>query len=251
MKKFSLLVLSLLICSGTFCQETIDIEMEKEAIIAVINAETQAYYDRDFEAYAATWKHDESDLDIRAGKASFGITFGWEGPSSGMKEFFKNNPEPAENVEVKKNFKIKVYKDCAWATFNQETHNSEGEIVTSAFGTNFLEKTNGEWKIVYLTRLSISSYYDDFKEIQLSKEEITKYLGKYELQPGFILSVFYEDDHLYTQATGQDKFEIFASGDNKFFTKDFSAQIEFNMENEEVVGATIIQNGENEAKKIE
>lgn len=251
MKKFSSLVLLLAACTGAFCQEHIDTEKEKEAIIAVINAETQAYFDKDFDAYAGVWKHDASLIDIRAFKNNFGVTFGWDLQGSGMKATFENDPEPAKNVEVKKNFRIKVYDDCAWAVFDQDTYNAEGEIVGSALGTNFLEKEDGQWKIIYLTRLNISSYYDDFKEIELSEEEIIKYTGTYEFGPGNISSLYNMGNHLYVQATPEYKFELFPMGGNRFYVKDFYAVIEFNMENDRVVSMTTMQNQEYVAKKIE
>lgn len=251
MKTFTWILSALLFCTGAFCQVAPDMEKEKEAIIAIIKAETQSYCDRDFEAFAATWKHDESVLDVRTSKTSYGISFGWEGSGATMEEFFKNNPEPIENMEVKKNFNVQVKDNFAWATFDQDTYNGEGEIVSSNFGTNILEKIDGNWRIVYLTRLNRSSYYDDFKEIQLPVEVLNKLTGKYEIQPGFILSVFTEGNRLMGQASGQPAFEFFAMAEDRFFTKDFYAQIEFISENGKVVSLKITQAQVTEAKKIE
>lgn len=251
MKTFAWILPVMLFCTGALCQVAPDMEKEKEAVIAVIKAETQSYCDRDFEAFAATWKQDESVLDVRISKTAYGITFGWEGTGATMEEFFKNNPEPIENMEVKKNFKVQVKDNFAWATFDQDSYNGEGEIVFSAFGTNILEKIDGNWRIVHLTRLNRSSYYDDFKEIQLPVEVLNKLAGKYEIQPGFILTVFTEGDRLMGQATGQPAFEFFAMAEDRFFIKDFYTQIEFNSENGKVVGLTLTQGQVTEAKKIE
>ena len=249
MKKYSFLLLSLGICSGALCQAIVD--LEKEAIIAVINAETQSYCDRDWEAFAATYKHDESNVDIRAYRTNYAYTVGWAETAESMKEFFRNNPEPIKNLEVKKNFRIKVHNDFAWAVFDQDVQNDEGEVTATEIGSNILEKVNGEWKIVYLSRLGTSSYYGNLVAIQVPEEDLTKYTGKYEIEPGFILSIFKEGDHLYSTATGQDTFEIFAYEPHKYFVKAFYGQIEFNMENEQAVSLTLFQGGETEAKKIE
>ena len=53
------------------------------------------------------------------------------------------------------------------------------------------------------------------------------YVGDYELAPGFILSVTREGDRLMTQATGQEKVEIFPSSETEFFLKVVDAQITF------------------------
>jgi D-alanyl-D-alanine carboxypeptidase len=54
-----------------------------------------------------------------------------------------------------------------------------------------------------------------------------KYVGEYELAPGFVLTVTREGDKLMTQATGQEKFEIFPSSATEFFLKVVDAQLTF------------------------
>jgi hypothetical protein len=53
------------------------------------------------------------------------------------------------------------------------------------------------------------------------------YAGEYELAPAFILAVTREGDRLMTQATGQQKIEIFPSSDTEFFLKVVDARITF------------------------
>lgn len=53
------------------------------------------------------------------------------------------------------------------------------------------------------------------------------YVGDYELAPGFVLSVTREGDRLMTQATGQQKVEVFPSSETEFFLKVVDAQITF------------------------
>jgi hypothetical protein len=53
------------------------------------------------------------------------------------------------------------------------------------------------------------------------------YVGEYELAPGFMLTVTREGDRLMTQATGQQKVEVFPSSENEFFLKVVDAQITF------------------------
>jgi CubicO group peptidase (beta-lactamase class C family) len=53
------------------------------------------------------------------------------------------------------------------------------------------------------------------------------YVGTYELAPGFNLVITLEEGHLFTQASGQPKFEIFPESETKFFVKEVDAQIEF------------------------
>jgi len=64
-------------------------------------------------------------------------------------------------------------------------------------------------------------------EIKLPGEVLSNYIGDYELAPGFSIKVTVEGDRIYTQATGQAKFEIFPEAETKFFLKVVEAQLEF------------------------
>lgn len=54
-----------------------------------------------------------------------------------------------------------------------------------------------------------------------------RYVGRYQLRPGFELVVTREDDRLFTQATGQPKVEVFPESENRFFLKVVDAQLTF------------------------
>ena len=110
--------------------------------------------------------------------------------------------------------------------FDNGSYISEGEITVEDIGANFLEKINGEWKIVYLSRVGISSYSGGFKEIRVSEEVLTTYTGKYELNPGFFATITQEGGHLYIEPTGQLKMEMFTYAENKFFFITAYAHIE-------------------------
>ena len=87
-------------------------------------------------------------------------------------------------------------------------------------------------------------------EIELPVETLKNYEGTYEIQPGFNLKVYVEDNKLMTQATGQPSFQIFASGNHNFFVKEFDAAISFDVdENGVSTGATLNQNGQSIAAK--
>ncbi len=64
-------------------------------------------------------------------------------------------------------------------------------------------------------------------EIKVAPEVLSRYVGEYELTPGFILTVTVEGDRIFTQATGQEKVEVYAESETKFFLKVVEASIEF------------------------
>ncbi len=82
------------------------------------------------------------------------------------------------------------------------------------------------------------------KAIQLDAKILGQYAGKYEFQPGFILTVTLENNRLFAQATGQQKLEIFAESKTDFFWKVVDAQIAFKKDKTgKVTGLTLHQGG--------
>ena len=78
------------------------------------------------------------------------------------------------------------------------------------------------------------------------------YVGEYELAPGFILTVTVEGDRIMTQATGQQKVEIFPSSPTEFFLKVTNAQITFVKDASGAVTQLVLHQGGRDmpAKKI-
>jgi CubicO group peptidase (beta-lactamase class C family) len=63
--------------------------------------------------------------------------------------------------------------------------------------------------------------------IAVSPAMLGSYTGTYEVQPGFALVITLEGDQLMAQATGQQKFPLFAETNTRFFLKVVDAQIDF------------------------
>jgi hypothetical protein len=90
-------------------------------------------------------------------------------------------------------------------------------------------------------------------EISLDPEVLNRYVGVYELQPGFAITVTLEGGQLMARATGQSKLPIFPMSQTRFFLKIVEAEIEFNLTGEGVVeGLTLFQGGQElTGKKVE
>ena len=89
--------------------------------------------------------------------------------------------------------------------------------------------------------------------IQLDPSKLDRYLGRYELVPGFVLDITRDGDQLWAQATNQPKFEIFPESETMFFLKVVDAQIEFALDAAGVATSiTLHQGGQNlPGKKLE
>jgi CubicO group peptidase (beta-lactamase class C family) len=91
------------------------------------------------------------------------------------------------------------------------------------------------------------------KEVPVDSKVFNGYVGRYELTPNFILTVTREDDHLFTQATGQPKFQIFPESDRNYFLKVIDAQITFVTDSNGRTTELILHQGgmDQHAKRIE
>ena len=163
MKKYLLTLFALILLAGTSCQEKIDIEKERAAIIAVIEEETDACIAGDFSRQSETYVQDETAVRLAADKNSYEYYDGWEDLST----FLKNGTEGGferlgfTNPKNKKtDYRIKVYNQSAWAIFNEDWDlDYQGETLNFiGIGVRFLEKVDGEWKIVYMSEINQTSY---------------------------------------------------------------------------------------------
>ena len=83
------------------------------------------------------------------------------------------------------------------------------------------------------------------REITLAHERLDRYIGAYELMPGFSIVISNEGGHLMGQATGQPKIEIFPESETNFFLKVVDAQIIFDLDaSGKITGLTLLQGGQ-------
>jgi len=158
MKKYLPLFISIILLTGLSSQGKENAEQEKEAIKKVIQEQTIASSNRDLNLLTSYWVQDESAVRMFSGKNNYNMLSGWKEIDNSYKNGVKNNPEPAKIKKEYSDFKIKVYKESAWAVFNEKTYDSEGKLVNVQIGTRFLEKKDRKWKIVYMAFINTSSY---------------------------------------------------------------------------------------------
>lgn len=82
------------------------------------------------------------------------------------------------------------------------------------------------------------------KEVTVSTDVLENYVGKYELAPGFIMTITRKGKELFAQATGQPQFQIFPKSNTEFYLKVVEAAVTFNLSDKgEVESLTLHQNG--------
>lgn len=82
------------------------------------------------------------------------------------------------------------------------------------------------------------------KAINITPELLDRYVGRYELKPGFELAITREGTQLFGQATGQSRFELFPSSTATFYLKVVDAQVTFEQDGDNPSPKLILhQNG--------
>ncbi|MEB2774371.1 serine hydrolase [Algoriphagus sp. D3-2-R+10] len=88
-------------------------------------------------------------------------------------------------------------------------------------------------------------------QVELKGEQLDIFIGKYELNPDFILDIKREGDHLFIHPSGQRKSQLFAATESRFYSKIVDAQLTFNKNKYgKVVSLTLHQGGDHEARKV-
>ena len=89
--------------------------------------------------------------------------------------------------------------------------------------------------------------------ITVAPDILKSYIGKYQLQPGFVIEVSVKGNQIFAVATGQPQFELFAETETTFFLKVVPASVDFNKNDKgDVISLTLHQGGQDvEGKKIE
>ena len=158
MKKYFYVFFVVAIFVGSSCKKKEVFKNDKEAIIAVIEEETDAYRDSDYKRLAATNVKDKTNIRITAQKEGYVYLEGWDKIGLLLKRYLKRNMNYENMNQVKSNYKIKVYEGCAWAVFDDIIYGKGGDVKLKSIGTRFLEKKNGNWKIVYMSDVNTTSY---------------------------------------------------------------------------------------------
>jgi len=149
MKKGILMLLSINLFIGAFCQEKTELEQAKKAIINTLYEEGKRFTAYDMDGISALHITDESATRYDGSK----VYYGWDNIEP-LYQFYieRNKGFNDENVRnEKENTITKVTGDNAWVICDNiwkweiegETHSAKN------FQIAFLEKSDGEWKFAF------------------------------------------------------------------------------------------------------
>jgi len=151
-------ILAFLILMITSCNKNVDTETEELAIKTVIENQTKYYLAKDYKKNAEQFVQDESLIVLVASKHDYGYAEGWEMADKYNKINFKEDSSNGKLKFINEDYKIKIYKGTAWVVYNEMVYNANGDFIKKVINVRFLEKNNGNWKIVFLGDVNTTSY---------------------------------------------------------------------------------------------
>jgi len=162
MKYLTLLLAASMVLIFSGCKETIDYEKERQAIIDVINRETDAYLERDFEAVYETHVHDSLNMRLTAGADNYVFLEGWEAVKRHLSsDETEDDLSPELHIKVDKcNYRMKIYPGSAFVVCDQIWSSAFDEDTTEikSIQVRFLEKIEGQWRISFVSWIGTSGY---------------------------------------------------------------------------------------------
>ena len=161
MKKIACILSSaiLLIFFLSSCKPKVNLEQETEDIKTVINAETQAWIDKNPDKMKEYYIQDEYQTRLNVQDSVYSITTGWDKRATAIDTLAKYADwVGVDQFKVEKEFlAIKVMDNTAWAIL-KETQNMTyygSPATTVALINVVLEKKEGEWKISCFVKSTI------------------------------------------------------------------------------------------------
>ena len=151
MNKYLLVICVALLFS---CQQekTPTDEEIKEILKSIVEGETFAYMEKDYQKWASFWDHSNEVLRLDVSNAGFSQKRGWKESAGNLESFFNENPEPITSSFVNSNYLIFYDVNLAWVAFDQTWTSPTGEK-TVAKATITLVKKARDWKIISYTAI--------------------------------------------------------------------------------------------------
>lgn len=131
---------------------SMSVDTDKTAILAVLNAETDAWMRRDFDALAEHWVHsDQTRLMTSFAALGTHVHEGWEAISMRFKGMIARSPKTYDSHERLRweKINIAISADMAWVSYNQVgvAAGDDFELAGVQHELKIFHRIDGRWKI--------------------------------------------------------------------------------------------------------
>jgi hypothetical protein len=123
-----------------------------EAIKALIEKETTAFFEIDYNSWASSWSQAPYAFWSFADTTDVNSFSGWRNIDAGFKDYFRTSKPSKAKIE-RTWMDIKVFGNGAYARFTQQV--SDNTARPPQAEVRVLEKVKGEWKIVCVNVIAI------------------------------------------------------------------------------------------------
>ena len=129
--------------NGTLNQKQ-DFEKEKAEILKVLNDETKAAFNRDYQGWKEKWVHEKyvTKTYMNFADTTMTETLGWNEIDDFVRTYIEEHPEPAPLPTLVDKINVRLYGNGAWVNYEQDDAN-----LGIKRETRLMEKENGQWKI--------------------------------------------------------------------------------------------------------
>jgi hypothetical protein len=160
MKKYLLILFTLIFIVSTSCKEKIDIAKEEAAIKAVIEGEINASFNGEYDHWSSFFVQEPYMVWMQAWKDGYVSWKGWKDVSASNKIFVKPERKGTLIFNGNYDYTFRIYDDAAYVSFKcKSTSISEGQSKEGeAMEVRLLEKHDGNWKIAYLSSIYLTTY---------------------------------------------------------------------------------------------
>jgi ketosteroid isomerase-like protein len=130
------------LCIASFAQTA-----DKDIIKKVCTAESQAYHDQDYDAWAKYHVQSaDEQLAYNNPDGSYGYETGWDKISKDMKEWFRSNKKDDAKISNDE-FVFTIRGDMAFVAYNSSVQSPDGKNTKLREHRIFL-RIKGQWKII-------------------------------------------------------------------------------------------------------
>lgn len=156
-KSVTVLLILTLLSVGIKAVNAQEFSQEEEAVIGVIEKESEAFTNRDYNSWKNTWLHDKSVSHVVASKFYHNELHGWSEVNSFIESIIKNQA-PIE-PRIHKNYQIRISGELATVSYDGYSRSDDGKLSEiQEKGFRALVKRDGEWKIAQVIGTMPSSY---------------------------------------------------------------------------------------------
>lgn len=125
-----------------------------EAIKAVIQQETKAFFEIDYDTWAKSWVHAPYAFWSFADTTDVNSFSGWEQIEKGFSEYFHTSKASTAKIDREwLGLDVKILGNGAYVRFNQ--HVNDGTRRPAQAEVRVLEKIDGVWKIVCVSVIAL------------------------------------------------------------------------------------------------